>query len=174
MDIEEDATAPSNGANNGVRYLLSDHQVRLSGQVEEDYWRWSKEIVNESGLTTASQINIDFDPAYQKVTIHSITVRRKGRAIDRLDVGSARVVQRERNLEAQIYDGRQSVVIFVPDLRLGGVLDYDFTNRGTDPTLDGGYASRFLLGFPEAIARLRVRLLAPQSRRFTLSPQMAR
>jgi hypothetical protein len=168
-DIEDDATVASDSAANGVRYLLSDHQVRLSGSVEEDYWRWSKQIVNESGLMTASQVRIDFGPTYQKVSIHSVTVRREGRAIDRLDLGSARIVQREPNLEAQVYDGRQSIVMFVPDLRVGDVLDYDFTIRGSDATLDGMYANRFVLGFPEAVGRLRVRLLAPRSRLFSFA-----
>jgi transglutaminase-like putative cysteine protease len=159
--------APSDSIENGLRFLLYDEELRVGGKggaSDEAYHHSVQQIVDESGLSAASQLQIDFDPTYQSFIVHSLTLRRDGQAIDRLDLGSAHVIQRESNLEAQVYDGRQTVVLFLSDLRVGDVIDWSYTLRGSDPTLEGKFASTVALGAPVPIARLRVRVLTPEEK----------
>jgi transglutaminase-like putative cysteine protease len=149
---------------NGIRYLLYDRQVKVADQRREAYTRLVQQITNESGLQAASQVDVEFDPSYEKLTLHAVVVRRADEAFDRLDRSALRVVQREKNLDAQIYDGRLSVVLFVPDLRVGDVVDYAYTIGGADPTLDGRYADTLLLGAPAPMSRLHVRVLVSRGR----------
>ncbi len=114
-----------------------DHQVRLDGGKFESYSRWVIQITNESGLQASAQVNLGFDPSSESLTLHSVVIHRDGKALDRLDFGAIKVAEREPDLERQVSDGRKSAVLFVEDLRVNDVIDYDFTLRGADPTLGG-------------------------------------
>jgi hypothetical protein len=163
--------APSDTTEDGLRFLLYDEELRVGDAASalfETYHHWSRQIVNESGLSAASQLRIDFDPTYQSLIVHSLTIRRGDQLLDRLDLGSARVLQRESNLEAQVYDGRQTVVLFLSDLRVGDVIDCSYTLRGGDPTLDGKFADTVALGLLEPIARMRTRVVIPRETRFNV------
>jgi transglutaminase-like putative cysteine protease len=158
--------ASTDTLSHGRRLLLFDEQVRLGrgSAPTERFERWSQQIVNESGLDAASQVKLEFDPTFESLVVHALTIRRDDQVLDRLDLEAARLIQQESNLDAQVYDGRQTLVLFVSDLRVGDVLDYAYTRRGADPTLGGKVAEVVGLGAPEPIARLRVRLTAPRER----------
>ena len=159
----DESKEPSQQVANGLWYLLYDHQVRVEDRAQDTYSRWVQKITNESGLNAASQVDISFDPSFETLTIHSVVVRRGSEVFDRLDRGAIRLVQREQNLDAQVYDGRVSAVLFLRDLRVGDVIDYAYTLGGSDPTLRGRYADAVVLGAPETIAHLYSRLLLPQT-----------
>jgi len=154
----------SGEASNGRQYLLYDTEVRLGDGRQETYRRFVERITNESGLQAGSQIDVDFDPSFQTLTFHSVVVRRGSEVLDRFDRGAVRLAQREPNLEAQVYDGRVSAVLFIEDLRVGDVVEYSYSIRGADPTLQGRYADLLLLGAPEAFGRVRARVLIPSAR----------
>jgi transglutaminase-like putative cysteine protease len=149
---------------NGRRYILSDRQVRDVDDASETYSRWAMTITNESGLQDAAQINIEFDPTYQTLVLHSVVVRRGAEVFNRLDPEAVRIIQREPNLEKQVYDGRRSAILFLPDLRVNDTVDYEYTLRGADPTLRGRFTGVAILGAPEPFERLRTRILTPPRR----------
>ncbi len=153
---------------NGQHCLLYDHQVRVTGTQSESFWHWTRRITNEVGLQEGAQVNVDFDPTYQTLLLHSIVVRRGARASNQLEPGAVRLAQREQRLERQTYDGRQSAIVFLNDLRVGDVIDYAYTLRGADPTLAGRYAETLLLGVPFPVDRLTNRLLIPKGRQPTI------
>src|SRR6185437_10598013 len=153
----------------GRRILLSASQIRAGAGPTETYERLEQRIENEAGLRAASQVKIDFDPTFESVVLHFVTVRRGGESIDRLDLGTARLVEREPQLEAQLYDGRQSLVLFVADLRVGDVLDYAYSVIGSDPTLGGKLADMVFLGSGEPIARRHARVVMPPQRALHVS-----
>jgi len=153
---------------NGQRFLTFDHEVRVSGRQVESYVRWARRITNEMGLQGASQINIEFDATFQRLVLHSAIVRRGSETINQLDPKAIKLVQRESKLEKQIYDGRQSAILFLNDLRVGDVIEYAFSLIGADPTLSGKYADQFLLGAPFPTDRLSVRLVMPGDRPVTI------
>lgn len=157
-------------ASNGLLYVLCDRQVRVSGRGQQTYQRVVRQITNESGLQAASQFFVDFDPSFETLTLHSVVVRRGDATFDRLDRDALRVVQREKNLDAQIYDGRLSAFLFVADLRVGDIVDYEYTVSASDPTLDGRYADSVVLGTPYAIERMHVRLLLPRGKNVSFVP----
>jgi len=162
--VEPTSGGSTDGLTNGRRNLLVDHQVRVSAGREQSYFHAAERIVNESGLQAASQVNIDFDPSYQRLTIHGVVVRRGGETLDRLDRGAIHLVQRAPNLEAQVYDERLSAVLFLADLRVGDVVEWSFSTDGVDPSLGGRYVDAMLLGASEPVDRVHERVLVPRTR----------
>ena len=78
--------------------------------------------------------------------------------LDRLRPEQIKVLQRETQLESQIYDGRLSVVLLLEDLRVGDVLEYAYTLRGQNPVLDGLYSGSFDTEWSVPLRRMRFRL----------------
>jgi hypothetical protein len=148
----------------GIHYLLVDRQVRVGPQGEERYQHFVKRLVNEAGLETASQFSASYDPAYESLELHSLRVRRGGAVLDRLARQRFEVVQRESGLEAQMYDGTLSAVLFIEDLRKGDVLEYEYTVRGANPVLGGRFSQGVELQWGLPVRRLRFRLLWPTGR----------
>ncbi|MCU1277642.1 MAG: Transglutaminase-like enzyme [bacterium] len=144
------------------RVLLTDRQLNLTHGVER-YVRWATRIDDEAGLQSASHVSITFDPSYQRVVIHSVVVVRDGQRLDRLQPAKIKQAQREPNLESQMYDGRQTLVLFLDDLRVGDIIDVEYTTVGADPTLAGHLSELLVLGGPFPVERLRARLLVPKT-----------
>jgi transglutaminase-like putative cysteine protease len=152
----------------GQRVLLMDRQVRLEPAGPATYYHLETEITDASGMESASQVVLEFDPSFQELELHSIVVRRDGISNDRLDRAAIKVVQRESNLESQVFDGRLSAVLFLSDLRVHDVVSTEYTLREHDPTLGGRYADLFALAAATPIERMRVRLVVPKTHPLTV------
>ena len=109
--------------------LLLDRQYRVLGN--ERHERLARCLKTVQAVHEAAQWRLDFDPAVQRVAIHSIAVRRAGQCIEQADAGRLRFLQREENLDRFVIDGRVTVVLLVEDLRVGDILDVSFTVQTT-------------------------------------------
>ena len=129
------------------------HMVLLDLQVDADsasvYRRFVQRMNNPQGVQTASQVEVGFDPATQRLAIHSIGVIRAGeRREAATGAGAFRMLQRESNLEKQIYDGTISAVLLIEDVRVGDMIDVSYTVVHEDPTFPGRFTSTLPIASP--------------------------
>ena len=141
---------------------LIDSQVNSGTQ--ESFMHIVKQIVTEAGVQHGANLEFDWDPSYQELTVHQITIQRGQERIDRLDPAKFRIIQQETDLNRQIYNGTLSALLFLDDVRVGDEIEYTCTVRGVNPSLKGRYAESFLLGSTSPIGRRRVRVLWPEGR----------
>src|SRR5205085_759340 len=136
-------------------YLLLDHQVHVSGGAVERYERRAKKVFTAAALSDAAQIELEFEPSYQQLTIHHVRIQRGGQAIDALKPGDIKIINQEDELDQQLYNGRRSALIVLDDVRQGDVIDYAYTITGSNPVLAGRYADTYVLadGLPAAAPR---------------------
>ena len=140
------AKIPHNAIKKGVYYLLVDTQVRVNASGKrESYRHFAEHIVNQNGIEESSQINIGFDPTYQKVTLNSVLVWRDGKSVDKTTTAKMSLLQREEDLENLIYNGKHTLNIILSDIRIGDVIEYSYTRVGSNPVFQDifGY-SRYL------------------------------
>ena len=163
--------APSDAASSGSRYVLFDQQTRVGTNSVDVFTHVVREVSNEAGLQALSQLSIELDATYQTLIFHSLVIHRGKETLDRLALETLKLVQREPMLEAQIYDGRQSAILFLNDLRVGDVVEYSYTHRGADPSLGGRFAGGVLLGMPFHVDRIHARILIPRGRSLRTAPQ---
>ena len=168
VPLPEGGVAPSNEISGGIWYRLWDRQVRVAGPSHESFSRITRQIVNDAGLDQASQISLDFDPAYQKLTFHWVRINRDGRLLDRLSLPKVEVIQRETELESQVFDGRMSAVVFLEDLRVGDLIDYAYSISGHNPVLGQAYSTSFGMDASVPVQHLSFRLLWPSSRQLSI------
>lgn len=144
----------------GADYLLVDHQIRW-GAVESHYARFVTRLTNVSGIEDNSQITIDFDPKIERLHLHSILIRRGNQSIDQLRNGRVRVIQRESNLEDQLVDGELTFHLVMTDVRVGDIVDYNYTLERRNAEWGNRYFGRFQTQWSDPVEFMRIRLLSP-------------
>lgn len=143
----------------GRHHLLVDLQQRMTTASRTTYRRFASKAVNAAGVDGIANIEIEFDPSYEALELHTIALVREGRAIDKLAGANVHVLQREAELERRIYDGRKTASIFLDDVRAGDIVDYSYSLRGRNPVFGGRDYGAIGLRFRVPVARLHARLL---------------
>lgn len=147
-----------------MHYRLLDEQTRLSGKSETDYIHVVRVVTDSAGLAAAARIEVEFDPSFQKLTFHRLDLVRDGKHLSRLGKRYP-LLRRETQLERQVYDGRETLLIVIDDVRVGDEIDYAFSISGSNPVFGAKFIHSYWLRNvrgPEALHQ--VRLLAPLAR----------
>lgn len=163
--VPVEPAAPSDGpAPGGVDYLLMDDQVRLAPDRAEHWARRVRRVTGGQGVDAESRFQLDWDPAYETLTIHRVAVRRDGRLLDRLDRASVEIVRREPHFEASLLDGTLSALVVVRDVRAGDVVEHEFTISGTNPVFGARWFGGFTVHWDLPVRRLAFRVAWPEGR----------
>ncbi len=149
---------------NGKAYLLVDRQWSLADGQLRFYNHMATKAITSAGVESVSGISIDFDPLYESLTLHGVTVWRDGRSLDRLDRSQISLIQREPDLERQLYDGSLTLNLILEDVRPGDTVEYSYTIDGANPIFAGHFSRRLNLRWTVPVGRLHYRLLWPSDR----------
>jgi transglutaminase-like putative cysteine protease len=149
---------------NGEAYLLVDFQWQVGESQQSQYRHIVTKALNTTGVSEASQISIDFDPVYETLVLHTINIQRDGRIIDRIDRTRINLIQREEDLDYQIYDGSKTLSIFIDDVRSGDIVEYSYTIKGANPVFSGHFSENLSMQWNVPVGRLHYRVLWPSTR----------
>lgn len=147
-----------------VIYLLLENQIHVTSSTIERYHRRVQKVLTASGLNDVSQLEFDFEPSYQELQIHHIRILRGGETIEALKPKEIKVIQQEKELDQQLYNGTFSAITFLSDVRQGDVIDYAYSVNGENPVMRGHFSNSFSVDLNQPVEKLRWRLLYPQSR----------
>jgi hypothetical protein len=143
----------------GVAYRLVDRQWRIDRGQQSRYGHYVSKALHTSGVAETSQIAIDFDPSHESLVLHQVVIHRDGRVFDRLDRSQISLIQREKDLEHQIYNGSKTLNIFIEDVRAGDAVKYSFTIEGSNPVFNGHFATRLQMRWQVPVGRVHYRVL---------------
>lgn len=155
---------PGENHKDGVGYLLVDRQWRIDHTRHSRFHHYVSKALNSSGVEAVSHIAIAFDPEYETVTLHQVDIVRDGRRIDRRDRLQMNLIQREKELEYQIYDGIKTLNIFVEDVRVDDIVAYSFTIEGVNPVFSGHFYEELEMGWQVPLGGLHYRVLWASAR----------
>jgi lipoprotein NlpI/transglutaminase-like putative cysteine protease len=145
--------------------LLADEQTRLTAAGQERFRHYVRRINDASALQLGGQINVDFDPSYEKLVFHKVDILRGSQRIDKLDAKKIRVLRRETQLERQMVDGRLTASLVLDDVRPGDRVEWEATIVGANPVFGGRFvAIEWSQFFDAPIGQYQHRLLAPVAR----------
>jgi transglutaminase-like putative cysteine protease len=148
----------------GMNYLLVDEQWQIREGRQSHYAHVVNKALNSSGVEEVSQISIDFDPAYQSLLLHRIVIHRDDRILDRINRSQIDLIQREKDLEYQVYDGSKTLNVFIEDVRPGDSVEYSYTIEGANPVFSGHFSERLDMRWGVPVGRVHYRVLWPTSR----------
>lgn len=135
-----------------ISYLLLDWQ---SNEITKEYnYRYCIRLNNEDGVQNNSQLYFTFDPSYQQLFINKILIHRDGRILKKLNRNSIEVMRNEKQTDRFLYDGSYSAVAIIEDVRVGDVLEYEYTLKGVNPIFKNYTYSYVSQAYSSEIAHL--------------------
>ena len=170
FDVPADAPAAASEST-GTHYLFFDRQIRAGRDDQEDYFRTAWKVETTAGLQDASEIEITFEPTFERLTIHHARVLRAGRAVWSFAPGEVRVTDAEQDLEARLYNGERTATILLKGLRVGDTVDYAFTLTGRNPVLGGRFDTVFGFEFSQPVDHVRRRVVWQRDSLLRINPR---
>ena len=144
----------------GYRYLLVDEQKNLLKK--EVFVRYAMQVLTPEGIQANSDVQIDYDPSYQKLEVHELTIYRDGRAINKLIPSDFKFLQKESSSDRHIYDGAISALIHLTDVQKNDIIDYSYTLKGFNPVYGGQYSGFLYHKFYSKVELFNYRVLVAQ------------
>jgi len=148
----------------GVCVLLDDSQIDLCGPERAWYYRRAELVTASVGAERVAQFSVSFDPAFERLDVHSIAVIRAGQRIEHTGTAFFEVLRRERNMERLQFDGRLTIHVTLPDVRQGDVVETSYTLHGMRKSLGGRHASWVPFEWSVGIIETRLRQRTPKDR----------
>ncbi len=151
-----------------LQYLLIDTQ--RNWEEKSLYRHFAVKTLTQSGIEKISQLKIDFDPSYTQVVVHAIRIFREGEWLDRLENARYNLIQRETDLEKNLYNGDLTLVYFLEDIREGDVVEYSYSLKGNHPFFSSHYTDMVYLQRDFSVEKITHRLLGPPNLSFLIKP----
>ncbi len=162
--IIEPENIPVEQISNGVYCLLIDNQTNITKTTTYEYSRIALKVINQKGIEESARFSIDFDPSYQKLVINNINIYRTKKRISRLNRKKIKILQREKKLEYQIYDGTKSANIILDDIRVGDIIEYSYTLEGSNPIFKNKYFRNIYFRRPIPVYQIINKIIHPVKR----------
>lgn len=112
----------------------------------------------------ASQWRLEFEPATQFVTIHSIKIRRENVEVEHAGLDKIRILQRESGLEGFIIDGAVTLLLVLEDVRPGDILEWSYTIENQPRLLPEHCTAFFTLPIGSPVGKFHFSLQFHESR----------
>jgi transglutaminase-like putative cysteine protease len=159
--VNIDGTIPTDEIKDGCFYLLSDNQSNLI--TKQFYSHFAYKLVSEMGVQNNSEIQIVYNPAYQKFYLHGLKIHRNGKTIDCRNTVKIKEIQREEDLEWHIYDETQTIYIILNDVRPGDIIEYDYSIEGLNPIFEKKFQDSFYFNFDYTLLNFFYRIIKSNS-----------
>lgn len=146
----------------GAEYLLVDTQVKATHDSHAMYYATSTLLHNSQAIAENSEVYITFNPLYQQLVVHEISVIRKGNVAGTVDPAQIRLLQREEDLKDGILHGVVSAIAIVPNTRVGDRIDVKYTVVGRNPVYGEKLFGSYSMGWSVDVELATLRLLIPK------------
>jgi transglutaminase-like putative cysteine protease len=161
-NIDYTKTSLDKDASEGAIDLCVESQVSLAEHTK--YVRLSKKIISQAGVQNESTITVSFDPSYEKLTFHKISIIRNGETLNKLNLSKIKTIHQEEELNSFIYNGIIDAVLILEDVRAGDIVEYSYSVKGVNPVFNDKFSYEFNTEYSVPVYDLFYRLLVPKSR----------
>lgn len=151
-----------------VQHLLIDTQRNWDEKTL--YLHFAVKTLTQNGVEAISQLHIDFDPFHTQVIVHAIRVFREGKWFDRLENSRSNIIQREKELEQNLYHGNLTLIYFLDDIREDDIIEYSYSLAGGSPFFASHYADMVYLQRDFPVEKIVHRLLGHPDLSFLIKP----
>jgi tetratricopeptide (TPR) repeat protein len=155
--------SPPPADNRPVDDLLSDYQVRYDSEGQVVYQHEALRFQSPEGLQ-AGAVVINWNPAFNTVTVHSLHIIRGAQVIDLLATQQFTVLRRETSLERAMLSGVLTATLQPNGLQVGDVLELSYSVTDHDPVMRGHSELFFGLLPNGQIDHLQIRETWPSSK----------
>ncbi len=146
-------------------YFLRMFEQEYNVTTHQTYQHTVREIISEAGIQSAANLTLNFNPSYEQISIHEVTVWRDGKPMNRLDKAAFKIVANEEDLSRFIYNGNYTAYLILNDIRVGDKIEYSYTLTGDNPVFENKFFTSLVLQGTDPIAHMHYYIIAPGSRK---------
>ncbi|NNE91842.1 MAG: DUF3857 domain-containing protein [Verrucomicrobiales bacterium] len=161
-DLNSPGPSREGEPSDSIFYRLVDVQKQI--ETAAAFYHYADEILTTAGVHDDSEIRIEYDPAYETLDLHHVTIHRDGRTIDGLEHALIREIQPEEEFDSNMLYGHWELLIMPAGIRSGDVIDYAYTITGRNPYYDGRFFDIFDINWEKPVLHTRYRLLKSPDR----------
>ena len=159
--FDNDLSHTKENVEGGVYYLLVDGQY--NSITKEQYKHIVIKVLTETGVQNNSDLWIDYEPSFQKLTFHKIKIYRNNKTINKLNINKIKTVQNESELDNRIYNGTNSAGLFIEGVKPGDIIEYSYTISGENPILEGSISKMLPLQYGVPVKRIYQSIIYPKN-----------
>ena len=165
-----DRQAASQSAEAGAdqHWLLLERQINVASN--ETFVHVVRQVCTLAGLQNGADIEVNYNPDYQSLTLHWARLWRGANHLERLDASQIKVMRQERDLDQQLLNGEQTAMLVMDDVRVGDIVDYAYSVKGDNPVFNGCFSDTAVIQTDNPVDRLLVRVLCPVPRQIYFRP----
>jgi transglutaminase-like putative cysteine protease len=146
-------------------YYLSLYEYQINVEKKQNFTKEIRKIVTSEGVQNGSEITINFDPAYQRLILHTLKITRKGQFINKLFDNTFKVEKNETSESSFIYNGNLKAKAILTDVRIGDEIEYSYSIIGFNPIYGNKYFTDIYLSTESVIGEYYVRLIYNRNRK---------
>ncbi len=146
-------------------YFLRMFEQEYNVTTRQTYQHTIREIISEAGIQSAANLTLNFNPSYEQISIHEVTVWRDGKPMNRLDKAAFKIVANEEDLSRFIYNGNYTAYLILNDIRIGDKIEYSYTLTGDNPVFENKFFTSLVLQGSDPIAHMHYYIIVPASRK---------
>lgn len=124
------------------------------------YRHYAIKVLTRGGIQNISQLQFNFDPSFSHIVVHTMRVYREEKWDDRLEKTRHNVIQRETDLEQNLYRGDLTLVYFLEDIREGDIVEYSYSVVGENPYFASHYVDVVYLQSECSVEKIIYRFLS--------------
>lgn len=161
IDFQLAPAMQSHQANN-THIMLRDRQVQVDQEVK--FSHLVMHLLNPSAVQEHSNIEIEFDPLYETLFLHKLSVHRNQEQMDKIHSARIEVIQKERQIDHYQFNGTKTCVIFLDDIQSGDIIEYSYSKKGFNPVFKGIFSDIFYLQTYAPVKHSYFRFIASPTR----------
>jgi len=147
------------GDESGFVYLLSNEQENYN--TKHLFSEYAYKVLNSEGIQSMSDLYISFDPSYEKIQFHFLNIIRENEKINQLP-NTFNIIQRETSADRYLYDGSQTILINLKDVRTGDIIHYSYSRIGYNPIFSKHIVRNYSLQYATPIGKIYNRIILPE------------
>ena len=147
-----------------IRNLLLDFQLSLLGSAPQLYIHQVRAAQTFGAVDKIANVIIAFSPDSERLTVHALSLLRGGQRMDKLPTVRVELLRGETEREAPFYDAVVTAAFLLDDVRVGDIVEAEYT-LSTETSVERElYNSTFPLATAEPVDTLKVRVLSVTGR----------
>ena len=162
-EVSVPTDGPIQQESTGSYFLLIERQTEVASSAT--YWREVRKITSEQGVQGGASVSMFFNPAFEKLTAHSIRLIRNGVASDLLERSKINFRPSEQDPRRQAYDQSYTARIPLEGVRVGDVIEFAYTTEGANPLRRRKFSEVVPNQWSFPVARRVLRVVYPSQRK---------
>lgn len=150
-------STPPKATGEDMQMLLVEKQLNVDS--ETTYHRIVKRVLTDKGIHDHGLVALTYDPAFQKVTLHSLCLYRRHEKIDQAPTANFHLVE-AKDHDADPSRGRRwSLITLLHDVREGDIIEYSYTAQGHNPSFMERTVDECAFQYPYPVERVYYRVM---------------